>query len=366
MQPQLCLGLQNCKVIMSKINKSIEVVASTTHELNSMTTASRSGIQTVLLQQYSNVRITIINNLADLESLALRAPDLVFLGMKYVRGIDSEKIWLSEYLDSKGITYTGSGHPAIRLELDKQLAKQRILDMGLSTPRFQIFIHNSSVIEQDVNLKYPVFIKPSNRGGGAGVDENSLAYNLNDLQSKVTSLSQVLQADALVEEFLPGREFSVGILKKIDSDEYHVMPLELIAPASTNGERFLSSQVKSADTETHQAITDLRLKAQVSDLALNAFNALGARDYGRIDIRLAADGTPHFLEANLLPSLLSGYGNFPKACMLNLQMAHQDAILRIVQLALRRSAPKKKLLENIINMPLLQPISTFTIPVSVA
>jgi D-alanine-D-alanine ligase len=339
---------------MSKINKSIEIVASSVGQLNSMTHTSRAAIQAILSRHYEHVVVTIINTMDDLEALALRTPDLVFLGMKCVPGAAGDTIWLSEYLDNKGITSTGSNHRAIRLERDKKLAKQRITDFGLQTPRFQVLIKDAVFTAADIQLNYPVFIKPPNRGGGAGVDDGSLAYNFIELQAKVQSLSSVLQSDALVEEYLPGREFSVGIIKHLDSDDYHTMPLELIAPAREDGARFLSGRVKSADTETHTAVTDTVLKAQISQLGLQAFHALGARDYGRIDIRLDANGTPHFLEANLLPSLLANYGNFPKACMLNIKLRHEDAILQIVDLAFQRASTRHKLFHSIAIKPLLQ------------
>jgi len=64
---------------------------------------------------------------------------------------------------------------------------------------------------------------------------------------------------------------------------------------------------------------------------------LGARDYGRIDIRLDATGTPHFLEANLIPSLISGYGSFPKACVMNIGLEYEPMIMRIANLGLSRN-----------------------------
>jgi D-alanine-D-alanine ligase len=99
----------------------------------------------------------------------------------------------------------------------------------------------------------------------------------------------------------------------------------------------LSAQVKSADTEHHLEVTDTSLKEKINTLAINAFLALGAKDYGRIDVRLDSHGTPHFLEANLLPSLVNGYGNFPKSCLLNNDLEYGPMILTIASLAFMRS-----------------------------
>lgn len=182
-------------------------------------------------------------------------------------------------------------------------------------------------------------MKPTSKGGGAGVDSGSFVQNFEQLQAKILSLALQFDADALVEEFLPGREFSVAVLKKLSEPGYYAMPLEIVAPNDISGERFLSSQIKNDDTEQTLPVTDNDLYARLCDLALDAFRVLGARDYGRIDIRLDSVGTPHFLEANLLPSLLEGYGNFPKAALMNQGLSYEQIILQIIELAFARCAP---------------------------
>ena len=325
---------------MAKINKRIEIVTSTTRGLSSMGQQSIGSAQAVLARHYAQARVTIVNDLSDLDALVARRPDVVFLGMKFLPSNpalgfhDPSKIWLSEYLDDAGIVCTGSDYRAHELELNKELAKQRVLQAGLKTARFYTARADEPLIQDDVRLTYPLFIKPSNRGGGLGIDANSLVHTFTQLRSKVRSIADRLGSDALIEEYLPGREFSVGILKDAEADEYCVMPLELVAPVNSSGARFLSGQIKSADTERHFAVTDTALRDSINTLAIDVFRALGARDYGRIDIRLDAGGIPHFLEANLLPSLLEGYGNFPKTCLLNAGLDYEPMILRIVELAL--------------------------------
>jgi D-alanine-D-alanine ligase len=115
------------------------------------------------------------------------------------------------------------------------------------------------------------------------------------------------------------------------------MPIELIAPADNRGARLLSAEVKTADSERGIAVTDEIIRSAVCELAINVFYALGARDYGRIDIRLDESGTPHFLEANLMPSLKRSDGNyFPKACALNFNIDYEQMILTITRLGLSR------------------------------
>jgi len=327
---------------MRKINQHIEIVASTVMGLSSMSQKSRLAALAVLSRHYTHVGITIVNNLSDLEKLVANHPDLVFLGMKFIPsdpGLgrqDPDRIWLSEYLGRHGIACTGSDQAAHELELDKSLAKQCMVEAQLDTSPFVVAMQDHPLSRHEVTLTFPVFIKPTDRGGGAGVDSASLAANFEELQTKVDLIRSNLQADSLIEQYLPGREFSVAILKDEFTNEYVAMPLELVAPLDNNGARFLSAKIKSSDLETFKTVTDGSIKTKVMELAISAFHALGARDYGRIDIRLDESGTAHFLEANLIPSIIKDYGNFPKACMLNMKMDYETMLIRIVNLALAR------------------------------
>ncbi len=328
---------------MLKRDKHIEIARSTTTELSSMSQVSCNAIYDVLSKHFTDVGVTIINNLADLNELVTSQPDLVFLGMEFIPSIpllglaDPNKIWLTDLLDDHGIAYTGSCRTAHQLGRHKPLAKQRVLDTNLDTPTFCVIERNQPLNWDDIPLNFPLFVKPTNRGGGLGIDSNSVVHNFKQLLSKVRSLNTALGSDVLIEEYLPGREFSVAILKKELSEEHLVMPIELIAPPDKYGSRLLSGQIKSANSELVLAVADSDMKSKISKFAVNVFNALDARDYGRIDIRLDAAGTPHFLEANLIPSLISGYGSFPKACVLNSGLEYEPMIMQITDLGMARN-----------------------------
>jgi len=308
-----------------------------------MSLESCDAIFAVLSKHYAQVSVATVNNLADLEAVVAHQPDLVFLGMKFIPensalGLqDSNKIWLAEYFDEHRVAYTGSDQNAHELELNKPLAKQRVIEAGLDTSKFQVISQLNPSILNDLALTFPSFVKPTNRGGGSGIDSNSITYNIAELSAKVLSIAADLQADSLVEDYLPGREFSVAILKKEGSLGYKVMPIELVAEADENGSRMLSGAVKMGNAELVLEVSDKTMRARVTTLALDVFQALGARDYGRIDIRLDSQGTPNFLEANLIPSLISGYGSFPKSCLLNVGLDYEPMILKIVRLGLRRN-----------------------------
>jgi len=315
---------------------------------------SSDAIVELLSNYYDKVDVTEVNTPTDLEKIIIAQPDLVFLGMKFVPldarlGInDPNKIWLTDYLDQHEISYTGSSQTAHELELNKHFAKQRVRDHGINTSNFYVRQQLQSFVPKNP-LNFPLFIKPTNRGGGLGIDSDSVVNNYQQLEAKVLSISMKHGSDSLVEEYLSGREFSVAILKDKSPAGYYIMPLELVAPLDDRGARILSGEVKSSDSEFYLAVDNPIIKKNVSELAMKVFQALGARDYGRIDIRLDSAGVPQFLEANLLPSLLDGYGNFPKACLLNINLTYADMILEITQLGFNHS--KKIDITSVYNEP---------------
>lgn len=324
---------------MFKINKSVELVTTTIKSLSSMSHESRIGAKAALERRYEHVRITDIRSVSDLDELVTRQPDLAFLGLKFIDDSSQsqpQQVWISEYLSEAGIAYTGSDKNASMLEHNKQLSKHVVAGRGLKTAASKLIKQGESYGKDDIDLKYPLFVKPVDGGGGSGINDRSLVKNFDELTAQVDWLFEKCNSDALIETYLPGREFSVGILKKRFSDDFHMLPLEIIAPINRAGSRFLSSSVKRSDSEQTIEVTDSVIRERINQLAFDSFEALGAEDYGRVDIRLDANGEPHFLEANLLPSLLDNYGNLPKAAKLNIGLDHNQLIHKISELGLTK------------------------------
>jgi len=325
---------------LDKKNLHVEIVRSNTPSLSSMSQESADAILEVLSRNYTKVGITYVNKLSDLESLASNKPDLVFLGMEFVPrdlrlGIDDpNKVWITDFLDSLGVPYTGSSSSAHKLQRNKGMAKKQVLDSGLSSSKYFIAKRNESFEDKDFYLNFPVFVKPLDRGGGYGIDNGSIIHNLDKLRERIDFIASEVGSDSLVEEYLTGREFSVAVIKNSLTNEYVAMPIELIAPMNNEGHRLLGSEVKSSNTEEVSLVSDDELNKVVSELALGVFSALGAKDYGRIDIRQDSKGNAQFLEANLIPSLITNYGSFPKACVINLDLNYEDMIVRIVELGI--------------------------------
>jgi D-alanine-D-alanine ligase len=323
----------------ARITAHIEIVASSNYRFNAMTTNSQMAIKTVLSSRYTQVGITIVDDVAGLERLVAKRPDLVVLGTRLVlldpsMGYDnSPQLWLADYLSEHTIAYTGSNATALSIASDKHTAKQKVIDAGLKSSKYCIAkIHTFG---SQHGLRFPLFVKPADRSGSKGIDDRSVVYSGQELQAKLTSMYADIASDALIEEYLPGREFSVAVVRRPYSNQLVALPIEIIAPANAQGNSFLSKAVKKADTEKVIAVDDTVLRDKLGALATSVFKALGARDFGRIDMRLDASGTPNFIEANLTPGL-SNHGYLAKCFSLNKNLSYEDMVAAIVGLGFER------------------------------
>jgi D-alanine-D-alanine ligase len=322
---------------VSKINKHIEIIRTDIKPFGSMSQKTAERVRAVLEKHFVQVGITVIRSLADLRQVVAAAPDLVYVGFKRfppsgAHHSHDEVVWVSEFLEQHGVNYTGSPRAAIELELNKERAKLRVHEYGIKTAQHFTARPGQYKKETSLPLTFPLFIKPLRLGQGLGVDEHSVVRDFAAFQSKVQKVLDETGGPALVETYLSGREFSVGILEQPDGEEPFIMPVELVTEANHRGDRILGHEAKSAGNEQLLAVTENEVRDAVVALAWNAFQALGARDYGRVDVRLDARGVPNFLEANLIP----GPHYFPEACRINKGMAYDAVIMSVATSALRR------------------------------
>lgn len=318
----------------------IEVVRSNFKHISSMSETSARDIVATLQKHYTDVSLTNIDTTSDLQKLIERKPDLVFAGLYHVTDEASgAKVWLADELEKNGIRFTGSGKHANRLSLNKHLAKQRMIESGIRTATFRLVKRGDEKIADIEGLTYPLFVKPTNKSGGQGIDEFSVVRHPSLLWQKIRFIHERHYTDALVEEYLPGREFSVGVIGNTSQDML-AMPLELVARKDSNGDRVRSRDIKVSDAEDMNEVTDLAERKVVGDFAIRAFQALGGTGYGRIDIRFNQYGIPFFLEANHIPSLIQADSSFLRAYEMTTGKSYESMILRIVQLAFERYTTK--------------------------
>ena len=328
--------------VFPKINLHIAVVTTNSAGMRETAFGSLETCHRVcdaLSGRYHQVDYCEVSSEEDLRMVVTRKPDLVVLCAKYV--IDNEqnlKIWLSDFFLVNGIPYTGSDRVTLEFDSNKSKAKTVLLNNGIATAKYFLTYPDQFRVEEKLPLPFPLFIKPVDAANGNGIDENSLVHDFPSYRAKVQEVFNVYGMAALVEEVLPGREFTVAILDGAGTGALSIMPVEIIAPKNTKGDRVLGYREKLDNQETLHEVTEPILSA-VSSLAGAAFAALGVRDFGRIDIKLDAEGVPNFIEANLVPGMTPHSSYFPLACALNRNMTFSDVVLKIADMALKRIKP---------------------------
>lgn len=330
-------------------NKSakIEVVTTDIADLAMMGFGSIRNCQLVcdaLAEQYENARLTIISSQTDLDALAERRPDLVVAGIKYVNFAEdralktsADKIWLSQFLQDHGINFTGSCRSAIELEFDKKAAEQVAYRHGVRTAASFTAVPGQYTASQPLPVAYPLFVKPLCESDSKGIDQQSVVTGFVAFEQKVRQIHDKYQQPSLAETYLPGREFTVAILATDDEGGLSAMPVEILVSGNGSGAGFLEYSIKHENSEDLAAITDPETFRSVSELAIQAFVAIGARDFGRIDIKMDAEGVPCFLEANLLPGMNSDYSYFPLACAICQGLSYHQLVNRMIEAALKRN-----------------------------
>jgi len=320
-----------------KINKSIEIVIVpnlgdlNAHQDNVGIILEEEKILKILSKRYKNVSITEVNSEEDLEKLVIRKPDLVFSGVKYFY-FNSRNIWLNDYLEMYEIPYIASSKVALDNESDKNRAKKIMQRAKIKTADFFITTPGKHRTAMSIPIEFPLFIKPVKGGDSRGIDANSIVYDFLSFKTKVLDIKQKHNSPSLVETYLPGKEYSVGIFENSTNGSLRAMPVEIIVKKNVNGHCILDFDVKKNDEEKVIAVADIKIFNKLSKLAKDSFKALGGKSLGRIDIKMNHRGIPHFIEANLMPGLRKGY--FYRSCVLNLDMSYDDMIFSIANTGL--------------------------------
>ena len=331
------LPLKKNNIIPIKIDKKIEIVIvpnlgePNSHQDNVGIILEEKKIQKILSKRYKHVLITEVNSIEDLEQLIKRKPDLVFSGVKYFC-FDNKKIWLNDYLEIFAIPYIASSKAALDNESDKKRAKNIMLKNNIRTADFFITNPGEYIKESSIPIKFPLFIKPITGGDSRGIDKNSLVFNFAEFTAKVLDIKLKLNTSSLVETYLAGKEYSVGIFEDSIDGSLRAMPIEIIVKKNIDGYCILDFDVKKNDEEEVVLVSDTEIFKKLSEIAKNSFLALGGKSLGRIDIKMDHMGKPHFIEANLMPGLQKGY--FYRSCVLNLDMSYDDMIFSIANTGL--------------------------------
>ena len=258
-----------------------------------------------------------------LDTIRRNRPDICFNICEGIRG-DSRESQVPALLEMLDVPYTGSKVLAHAVSLDKVAAKRIWRDSGLPTAPFQVFYRGDETL--DPTMGFPLFVKPSREGSGMGITPSSVVRDEIELRGQVAWVMQVYRQPALVETFLPGREFTVGLVGNrpapgqmsrsdfYDRRGYHVFPvLEIDVSRVKDSHQLYTGYIKAETPLAPEYICPARishlLAAELQRLAVEALEAIGGLDVARVDFRLDRDGRPCLLEINTLPGMNPTYSD---------------------------------------------------------
>jgi D-alanine-D-alanine ligase len=257
--------------------------------------------------------------------------DMVFNIAEGLRGFGREA-QVPALLDAFDIPYTFSDPLVLSLTLHKGMTKHVIHDLGIPTPEF-VVVETISDIDA-VRLPFPVFAKPVAEGTGKGISASSKITTREALGSVCRSLLATFDQPVLLETFMPGREFTVGITGTGEASEA-VGAIEVMLKKEAEPGAYSYINKKKFEEFVEYRVVKDEMAQKAMEVSLAAWRGLGCRDGGRIDLRADAQGVPRFLEVNPLAGLNPEISDLPILCNLA-GMSYQELISRIMESALKR------------------------------
>jgi len=257
--------------------------------------------------------------------------DLVFNICEGLYGLGREAL-VPAMLDAHRIPYTFSDPAVLGLSLHKALTKRVVRDIGVPTPDFAVVERLEDV--DGVQIGYPLFAKPLAEGTGKGIDASSKIETPAALRTACATLLARFRQPVLVEAFLPGREFTAGVVGT-GADAEVVGVMEVILNDKAEADAYTYVNKEECDDRVSYRLADGDVGRECREVTLKAWRGLGARDAGRIDLRVARDGNVNFIEVNPLAGLHPQHSDLPIICTM-VGISFQQLVERILDSAIRR------------------------------
>lgn len=249
--------------------------------------------------------------------------------------LGAEKAAAPGILEKLSIPYTGSDAISCYRAYNKNRSKQIMKAAGIPTPH-SFLIRNLQELKIPYTLAFPLFIKPAKGGCSFGIGQENLVRKMVNLQVKLRDVYMKTKQPVIIEEFIGGREFTVGIL---GNDPLRVFPIMEFRYRKDDEYPFRSFSQKMVNYEDEEFLCPAELtdnkRIELERLAKKAYLAMGCRDYARIDLRMDHQEKPYVLEINALPNLMpetSSYAIMARKAGLSFN----DLIRLIVESATRR------------------------------
>lgn len=269
--------------------------------------------------------------------------DIVFNVAECAYG-SSREAQIPAMLDMLQIPYTGSDPLTLTTCLDKARTKEVLSYYKIPNAKFLLVQEINDLSNFD--LSFPVIIKPVAEGSSKGIFNSSFINNFFDLETNLAELLQEYSQPFLIEEFLPGREFTVALIGNKNDLEVlpiielnlHELPSELVPIYSYEAKWVVDTKDNPLNIFSCPADIDNYLENEIKEVAKKTFNILRCKDWSRIDIRLDANNKPNVIEVNPLPGILPDPDDnscFPKAAR-TAGMNYEEMINRVLNTAAKR------------------------------
>jgi D-alanine-D-alanine ligase len=257
------------------------------------------------------------------ERLQAERPDIVFNMAEGLGGKNRESHVpaICEFFD---VPYSGSDPLTLSLCLDKSRTKEVLSYYGVPTPAFRVVEAGTAVDQMPPGLRYPLFVKPIHEGSSKGITERNFCATPADLAEQVMFLLESYNQPVLIEEFLPGAEYTCAVLGNgprawvlpIVGLNFDALPAGAVPVYGFEAKWVWDRPDAPLDIFDCPARLPAALRQAVEATTLRAYRALGCRDWARVDVRLDRQGVPNVIEVNPLPGILPDTADnscFPKA-----------------------------------------------------
>lgn len=290
-------------------------------------------IEEVLSSKYDCIHLLADENI--ISTLKDEKVDLVFNLSNGLIG-DSKLAQFPAMLEFADIPYTASSVLGHALASNKLYSSSIFQASGIPTPKFKA-IYNMADLD-DLDVDFPVIIKPNDEGSSRGIYQDSLVFNVEDLKTKLSEDLKIYNPPILINEFINGKEFSVGIIG--NGDDTRALGIQEIDLSGLPEDmfQFYSFEVKTYYKSHTQYFIPARLSDDLLELiektAIRAYNSLDLKDYARVDIILR-DDIPYVLEINSLPGLMKNKSSLYRMAEAT-DLGYDNLIFEIVDLARKR------------------------------
>jgi len=273
-------------------------------------------------------------------------PDAILNFVESVEGIAHYEYCMAGLYELLEYEYTGNVPQTLGNCLNKKRTKEILYSNGIKTPRAITLSPNQKFTRKDINLNYPLILKLIDEDASIGISENSVVNNYRELRKHYTFLTETYNKKLIVEEYIVGRELNCAVLGgktlPISEIDFTGLPENLPKIVTYDGKWIEGSTYYNYTKPVCPANIEESKEKQIKEIAVDAYNVLGCRDYARVDIRLSDDGVPYVIEVNPNPDVSSDSG-FARAAAAS-GKNYNELLFTITNFALQRKYddPKNK------------------------